>query len=419
VRILVLSNFYPPHHFGGYELSCRDVMTRLALRGHDITVLASDVRVDGVDDPCGERDVGIRRDLHMYWDDHVLLSPSILQRWRIERANQRSLRQALAESAPDVVSVWNMGAMSLGLLKTVADLRVPMVFAVCDDWLVYGPRLDAWQRLFLHRPRLARLISLLGGVPTALSDLGDAGAFCFVSDFTRERAEQELAAAFSNATVVYSGIERADFPRRRAVQPSWGWRLLYVGRIDERKGLETLLSALADLPSAATLEIIGRGDPEYVRKLQAIVQDRGLGDRVRFDVVDRAALAERYSRADVCVFPSEWDEPFGLVPVEAMACGTPVVATGTGGSGEFLVDEVNCLRYTPGDAVELAAAVMRLAGDEALRARLVVGGEQTSAELDTDRLADVFEAWHLAAVDEFRRRPPDRPRLDGGRSEDG
>lgn len=415
MRILVLSNFYPPHHFGGYELSCSDVMTRLARRGHDITVLTSNVRVDGVADPVGERDTGIRRDLHMYWNDHALLNPPIRQRWRTERANQRALSQALAASAPDVVSVWNMGAVSLGLLKTVMDLGVPMVFAVCDDWLVYGPRLDAWQRLYLKRPRLGELMSVLGGVPTALPDLGDAGAFCFVSDFTKRRAEQERGAPFSSATVVYSGIERADFPRRPSAPSHWGWRLLYVGRIDERKGIETLIAAVSVLPPATTLEIIGRGDPEFVRKLHAIVQDRGLGDRVLFDVVDRAALAERYWRADVCVFPSEWDEPFGLVPVEAMACGTPVVATGTGGSGEFLVDGFNCLRYTPGDATELAAAVVRLAGDEGLRARLVAGGEQTSAELDTDRLAEVFEAWHLAVTDRFGSRPSDRLRLDRGR----
>lgn len=412
MRILVLSNFYPPHHFGGYELSCRDVMDRLARNGHDITVLTSDVRVDGVADSPVEREAGIRRDLRLYWEDHVLLRPSLRERWRVERANQRALRDAIGSVNPEVVSVWNMGAMSLGLLATVADRGIPMVFAVCDDWLVYGPQLDAWQRLFLQHPKLRGLVATLARVPTSLPDLGATGAFCFVSDFTRQRAEQERGRPLPICTVVYSGIERSDFSPRPEPPAPWQWRLLYVGRLDERKGLETLIEALGELPATASLEIIGRGDPEYLCRLRSIVQERSLGDRVRFDVVDRSALAPRYWRADACVFPSEWDEPFGLVPIEAMACGTPVVATGTGGSDEFLVDGVNCLRYRRGDPKGLAAAIARLAGDELLRARLVVGGSITAGRLDTDRLAGVFEAWHAAAVDGFGELPPDRPRLD-------
>lgn len=412
MRILVLSNFYPPHHFGGYELSCRDVMARLARNGHDITVLASNVRVDGVTDPPGEREAGVRRDLEMYWEDHVLLRPSLLARWRMERANQRALLDAIASVEPEVVSVWNMGAMSLGLLATVAERGIPMVFAVCDDWLVHGPQLDAWQRVFLRRPKLGSTVAMLARVPTSLPDLGSTGAFCFVSDFTRQRAEQERGRPLPISTVVYSGIEQSEFPPRPEARPPWQWRLLYVGRLDERKGLETLVDALREMPETATLEIIGRGDPDYLRKLRSIVHERSLGDRVTFDVADRSELAAHYWRADVCVFPSEWDEPFGLVPIEAMACGTPVIATGTGGSGGFLVHGVNCLRYRPGDPRELAAAVARLADDEDLRARIAAGGSTTAARLGTDQLAQVFEAWHIAAVGGFGELPADLARLD-------
>jgi glycosyltransferase involved in cell wall biosynthesis len=134
-----------------------------------------------------------------------------------------------------------------------------------------------------------------------------------------------------------------------------------------------------------------------------------LGERVRFANADRSELQTLYAAADVFVFPSEWDEPFGLVPVEAMACGTPVVATCTGGSAEFLRDGVNCLRFRARDPSELARCVRSLAADASLRARLVSGGLATAAELDTDRLAEVFEAWHVAAAGRFADGvPPDR-----------
>jgi glycosyltransferase involved in cell wall biosynthesis len=92
-----------------------------------------------------------------------------------------------------------------------------------------------------------------------------------------------------------------------------------------------------------------------------------------------------------------------------MACGTPVVATGVGGSGEFLIDNVNCVRFAPGDPADLARAVTRLAGDAALRERVAQAGLVTAEQFDVERLTDTFEAWHSAAASHFvDGAPPDR-----------
>ena len=410
MRILVISNMYPPHHLGGYELSCRDVMDRLRARGHEITVLTTTMRIDGVEDPFGEREQGIRRDLVFYWEDHELLSPPVRRRLAIERANQGALRSAIQAARPDVVSVWNMGAMSLGLLTTLVEKDLPIVFAVCDDWLVYGPHLDAWSRLFAGRRRLARAARSLLRVPTTLPALAGAGAFCFVTDFIRRRAKESAHVDPKISTVVYSGIDRVDFPPAAPDPLPWGGRLLCVGRLDERKGLDVAIKALSQLPEGTTLEILGQGDAAYRAHLDEIANTLGLAERVKFNVVSRSELKDHYRAADAVLFPVLWDEPFGLVPIEAIACGTPVVATGTGGSAEFLAHERNCLLVAPGDSGALALAVTRLADDIALRARLVEGGLRLADELTTDRLADTFEAWHLAAADRFSQgRPVDRP----------
>ncbi|MCU1459986.1 MAG: glycosyltransferase [Acidimicrobiales bacterium] len=412
VSVLALTNMYPPHHLGGYELSCRDVMARLAARGHAVTVLTTDMRRPGVADPPGERATGVRRDLTMYWDDHDLVSPPVWRRVAIERANQRALRDAIDAARPDVVSVWNMGAMSFGLLTTIAARRVPVVLAVCDDWLRYGPNLDAWSRLFTGRRRLGVVAATVLRAPPGPPDptVGDVAA-CFVSRDVRARAEVALGHPIGRAAVVYSGIDRVDFPLAAPDARPWRGRLLFVGRLDERKGLETVLAALAHM-GGTSLDIVGPGPADYRARLEQRVAQLGLGDRVRFDEVPRSQLAEQYRAADAFVFPSEWDEPFGLVPVEAMACGTPVIASGTGGSAEFLVDGANCLIAAPGQAVAWAAAINRLAGNAELRSRLVRGGLATADELDVERLADVFEAWHAAAADRFANgTPPHRPPL--------
>jgi len=111
------------------------------------------------------------------------------------------------------------------------------------------------------------------------------------------------------------------------------------------------------------------------------------------------ATMAQATAADAVIFPSEWDEPFGLVPIEAMACGTPVIATGVGGSGEFLVDGANCLRFKAGDPASLAEAVRRLAGDPALRSDLVSGGLRTASWFDIDFLADHIDTWIDALIE--------------------
>lgn len=403
---------YPPHHYGGYELSCRDVMDRFEHSGHEVTVLTTSMRVPGVVDPPGEDPTRVRRELDFYWRDHVLWSPSLLRRARLERSNQEALLRAVADVRPDVVSVWNMGAMSLGLLTTLAGCETSLVYNVCDDWLDYGPHLDAWTRLFTARPRLGTLAARVAGVPTSVPQLASTGTFCFVSERTKRHAEERTGARFPRSTIVYSGVDRGDFPRREVpTAREWSWRLLFVGRIDERKGIETLVRALPLLPAEATVELLGQGDTAEIGRLSAIARELGVTHRVSFGSCDRAELSARYAATDALVFPSTWDEPFGLVPVEAMACATPVVASGTGGSAEFLVDRVNCLLFRAGDETALAEALGLLAGDAQLRASLIEGGLATADDLTVDRLAETLETWHHAAATDFAGgEPPHRPR---------
>ena len=402
---------YPPHHLGGYEVSCRDVVERLADRGHELTVLTSTLRLSGVSDPAGETNgrVPVHRRLQPWFRDAQLFAPGFGQRWRIERDNQRALGEVLTDTRPEVVAVWQMGALSLGLLTTLARQGIPMVHAISDDWLSYSTQLDAWSRIFRRWPRpLAEIAGWVLRVPTAVVDLGRTGTLCFISEDTRRRAALYSPWTLEDSSLVYSGIDRELFTTSDAYPPGRAWtgQLLYVGRYDERKGIETAVRALVHLDEAITLEIQGTGDPGERARLQGIIEELGLGGRVAMASCTRAELVGRYQQAAAVVFPSEWEEPFGLVPLEAMACGTPVLATGLGGSGEFLLHGENCLRFQAHDPQSLAAAVVRLATDVDLRARLVREGLRTASVFDIDRLADCFDGWYSAAADGFTNGRP-------------
>ena len=385
-------------------MSCRDVVDRWRHRGHEVRVLTGDWRRSGVVDDPDEAHVS--RDLAVFLRDGALWIPSKPDRLRIERANEAALRRELGRR-PDVVSIWHMGAMSTGLLSLVERSGVPAVYVVCDDWPTYAFGMDPWMRGWLRRPRAAAVARRLLRTETSVPDLDRAGTFCFVSESTRRRCREYSRWEFPDSTVTFSGIDHEDFPVRGpdGYRPDWSGRLLAVGRLDPRKGFETVIRALAHLPDAE-LTLVASGDHAYRDHLSEVAAECGVANRLRITTAERRDLAAVYAAADALLFTPEWEEPFGLVPIEAMACSTPVIATAAGGAAEFLQDGRNCVTVPARDPDALAAAVRRLASDGELRRKLVAGGTATATRLSSDRLAELLEEWHLAAADRFRHGRP-------------
>jgi glycosyltransferase involved in cell wall biosynthesis len=136
----------------------------------------------------------------------------------------------------------------------------------------------------------------------------------------------------------------------------------------------------------------------YGDELELLARELGVAGRIRWTQCDRSELAGHYGSADALIFPSTGNEAFGLVPLEAMACGTPVVATGVGGSAEFLSGEENCLLVRPDTPADIAAALRRLAADHGLRRRLAARGIETAGQFSVDLQAAALEEAHLAVA---------------------
>lgn len=369
MRILTVGNMYPPHHLGGYELMWRSAVEHHRAAGHELRVLTTDWRERYVDASTPES-ADVHRELRWYWHDHAFPRLGPLARRELERHNAAVLDRHLSELEPDAVSWWAMGGMSLSLIERVQRAGLPAVAVVVDDWLIYGPKVDAWWRMLRRRAQRLR----------------GACHWIFASETLRARA-RESGFDPADAEVVHPGIDldlfrpEVDYRGGRRPDPAdWRWRLLYCGRIDGRKGIDLAVGALAELPAEATLRVVGGGDEHHREELRALIDRLHLSDRVTLERHPRAELPEIYAAADALLFPVRWLEPFGLVPLEGMACGTPVVASGRGGSGEYLRDGENCLLFDvnrgPG---ALAERVRRLAEDPGLRARLAAGGRATAA----------------------------------------
>jgi len=394
LRILSVGNIYPPHDLGGgYERTWQASVTDLRQRGHAVRVLTTDFRTDS---PSGDEDVDVHRELRSYWRDHAFPRSGWKSRMNLERYNASVLERHLRDFAPDLVSWWAMGGMSLGLIERVRRAGIPAVGVVGDEWMLWGPRVDAWSRPFRGRPLFGCLAERITGLPTR-ARLGAAAVWLFNSEHVRRKA---LAAGWSlpHTAVLHPGIDDQLF--RPAVPAPWQWRLLYLGRLDPRKGPNLAIEALPLLPSEATLTLQGTGDPGYAEELRSLARSLNVAERVSFTGAPRERLPELYGGADAVIFPVQWEEPWGLVPIEAMAVGRLVVATGTGGSGEYLREGENCLLFRPRNSVEsLCASLRRLACDESLRARLRAGGAETAAVFTERR----YNEGIAAAIEERAR----------------
>ncbi|HEU4979339.1 MAG TPA: glycosyltransferase [Solirubrobacteraceae bacterium] len=400
MRVLTVGNMYPPHSYGGYEAVWRAAVQHLRARGHEARVLTTDTRTEThePDDPDVHRELR----WHLHGGEFARLSAPA--RVRMARHNHAVLRRHLEDMRPDAVAWWSMGGLTMTLLEDVRRRGLPAVAFVHDDWLAYGPAVDPWLRALSgpRRGRAAALAEALAHVPARV-DFAHAADYVFVSDFTRRRAlGLGLGIPEERTRVAHSGISE-DYLRAAPPQP-WGWRLLYVGRLDPRKGVEDAVRATALLPEA-TLELIGGWDEREEQRLRALAAELGIEARVHFSGQrGRRDIAAAYERCDVTVFPVRWEEPWGLVPLEAMAVGRPVVATGRGGSAEYLRDGENCVLFAAGDPEALAAAVRRLADDEPLRARLREGGLATAPEHTERHLNEAVERALEAALERLRVR---------------
>jgi glycosyltransferase involved in cell wall biosynthesis len=146
-----------------------------------------------------------------------------------------------------------------------------------------------------------------------------------------------------------------------------GPALAFAGRLTAQKSLRVALEAVAAVEEV-TLLIAGEGDQQPA--LERDVAELGLTERVQFlGALPRERVVELFAAADASILSSTW-ENFPHTVVEALAVGTPVIATATGGVGEVVQDGENGLLVPLGDSRALGDAIRRYFGDEALRRRL-------------------------------------------------
>jgi glycogen(starch) synthase len=389
MRILLLSNLYPPFVEGGAEILAGDIAGGLERLGHEVYVLTSSTGL-----PAPQQDGQIWRTLRLIAPAHFdrqrpiwrqLDQPLHFYRRYNYPDNAGELRRAVEVIQPDVLYIWEITGIGVNsLLKTLPDLQVPIVFHLGSYWYLFA-RLPETAQSRLRTRQLKQW--LIGKLPQLTWT-----SLIAVSETVKEEYTQ---AGFDPARieVIYNGIDpRFQVPPRaqRSSGADTGLRLLFVGRLCVEKGVMTILQAidlLVHSPGIAGtlpplhLNIFGNGTEGYVNELKTFLHGKHLAEMVTFHgKVPQDELIDWYDRSDIMLVPSLWKEPFGLVIAEAMARGLPVISSNVGGPSEIIMHDVDGLLTEPGDAQALMHALKQLIENPEKRLQIGRAARQVARE---------------------------------------
>ena len=203
-------------------------------------------------------------------------------------------------------------------------------------------------------------------------------------------------------TIIPNGIDYNHFNK---VKPTLNQfddgkiNLLFVGRLEKRKGLPNLLNAYAILKwhyPQLRLIIVGPGTLNF--DCHSIISSRNLQDLVFATGVSYDELPQYYQAADIFCAPSLGGESFGIVLLEAMAAGTPIVATDIDGYRDILTNEKEGILVHPGNPQSLADGISRLITDSRLRSIMSLNGPKTAAKYEWKKIADQIEKYYFTLL---------------------
>lgn len=311
--------------------------------------------------------------------------------------------EMLRDTRPDLVHLHiYYGRLTSSVLSVIKDFGLPIVQTlheyklVCPSYTLYrgGATCESCAGGKLYncavkrcKGSFARSVAstLEAYTSRMLGDVAKIDKFIAVSDFQREQlikmglAPSKIVRIYNSVNVpqVWQPSERSDY-------------FLYVGRIEPEKGVFHLVDAFAELPKCRLL-IVGSGSAKAA--LVAIVEKRGLSNISFIDFVGPTERDLLMARARAVIVPSVWYETFGLVAAEALAAGTPVIASRIGGLAEVGTAE-DTIQVSPGAYAEIVSAVSALAESRDRADRMGAAGRSNvkrfSAQAHLSELLKVY-----------------------------
>lgn len=305
-------------------------------------------------------------------------------------------REVLSSYRPDIIMAGKLMKVSYRVLKAAKDLGIPAIHHIGHYDLPQLVRDCQLEDNPFKRAYWRYVYGIQG-----LVDI-DTSRVIVVSNAVKRR-HQQISLEDTQMTV----IPPTGVPRNRIAhyheggRPAGRFRLLYVGRISREKGIDVAIEALRLLNRKGagefTLDVIGSGDVSYLDHLHKLASASCIDQKLHFHPAkDHEAIFAEYRKYDALLVPSQWEEPFGMIVVEGMSQGIPVIASRVGGITDVIIDRENGLLVPPGAPDALAAAVIELATDAGFGCRVGNKGiESVSSRFTRELIVGRLEEYFL------------------------
>lgn len=400
MKILFVSNLFPPNVVGGYERLAHGVSEALADRGHTIEVLTSDY---GKTVQTADR-YPVHRKLVLAANRHDIYAPTGKSHADTVTDNTQNIIEldaVLQAFKPDLVFVWNLFFLDASLIRHLESTEVPSVMFLTDNWLIAAQtptRIHEFFSRFVQGKEVydAGVDLVQAEMRYSLKSAAIFGAYFMQSLY------RSCGYDFGSQWTIHNGVQlpsllehvgslRSPIDRKRV-------RLLFAGRIVDLKAPDLCVRALKPLrdmlgPNVElSLTIVGDGQAgDYRKVLEDCIRADTSGARIEIrPAVSEADLPTLWAEHDIYLFPSTY-EPFALTLILALAAGIPTVASRAGGNGEIVLDEGTGLTFATGNAEDMASKIARLVREPGLAEALSQRGSRMARKFTFHRMIDQVE----------------------------
>jgi glycosyltransferase involved in cell wall biosynthesis len=388
-KILFINSFYFPYVGGGAEIIFREQVEAFKNRGHDVVVLTTKsgrgLTIDDVNNIKVYR-TGLT---NIYWHFSTRKPNKYMRMfWHHKDVYNKSMRASIRKiidiERPDAVICHNLSGFSIAAWDEIKAAGLPIIqvlhdlYLMCPNSNMFKDRHACSKQCWVCKLMRTHHVKKSGNV-----DMVVGVSAYILNKFKGEDYFKDVPSrVIHNARAI---PEPSQYPDWDGEAPL---RLGYIGTLSKPKGVEWLIAQFMGTTVNATLSVAGRGSSiEYERYLQCLAAP---DKRITF--CGYVKPDDFYPQIHVLIAPSIWDEPFGLVAIEACARHIPVITSATGGLKEIITDGYNGLYCEVSTPDSLSDAINKIAGDrnllDALRANT---RESVRPFLDIDRLTDEYE----------------------------
>lgn len=352
MKIVIISNIFPPGFIGGYELGALDVARHFANNGHRVVVLTSDHFTDNANEL---NDLFVERslDCRYFGPEKLRDGADYLEATSINWRNLKRIASMLSREQPDLVLAFNLfGIGPFGIIQYLDAVQVPTLLYLMDKFTV-SRNVEPYRKIF-GQVTLGHHMRAIGMSDNVLNSVSD------------------VIANVRDKSIHVPGW--VDVPATtKQMTTNEVRRFVFSSRIVRHKGVDIILDAASELLSEGvppfTIDFFGSGrvDELNIRishlKLREIARHCG--------VLAKSEMVEAFGSYDALLFPTWKSEPFGFVACEAAAQGCVPILTTEAGASEWLIDGVDCIKIEPSvRALKLAMKrLMYLPEDELVRFR--------------------------------------------------